>query len=600
MMRQIGRVFLLLALSATVMAQATGSKAGAPTKKKATARKSAAAPARVTAEDVKELREALAAQQQQIQELRQELQQRNQATQAAQQAAQEAQSAASSAQQATTASAQKADEAAATANALKSDVSDLKLNATNAALSLQDEQKRVTDMVESPLALHFKGITITPGGFLAAETVWHAHSMASDVNTPFNSVPFSGADAYHLSEFFGTGRTSRLTLLMQGKISRATFTGYYEMDWLGAGVTSNNNQSNSYVNRQRQMWAQAALTNGWTFTGGQMWSLVTETKNGMDNRTEAVPSVIDHAYNVGFSWARQYGFRVVKNFNNKVWLGFSVEGAQTTLTQHNAATNFDFGNTGTTGGAFNNGATYSANLSPDYVVKAVWQPKYGHYEVFGLLSPFHDRIYPNATAAAPSAVGAFNDSRMGGAIGANARWLFYNKHIEVGIHGMGGDGNGRYGASGLPDVTVRNDGTLALLHAYQGLGTLEFHHPKFDIYFNGGSEYVSRYYTLKAAAATSGNAVGYGSPLYSNAGCTTEILPAAGGLTAGPGTCNGDTKSLFEFSSGFYIKFYNGPKGRLQWGPQYSFIRRSLWNGVGGAPNTDQNMFLTSFRYFLP
>ena len=55
-------------------------------------------------------------------------------------------------------------------------------------------------------------------------------------------------------------------------------TGYVEADFLGAGITSNNNQSNSYVLRQRQVWGQAALHNGWTFTGGQMWSLVTETK----------------------------------------------------------------------------------------------------------------------------------------------------------------------------------------------------------------------------------------------------------------------------------------------------------------------------------
>ncbi len=34
-------------------------------------------------------------------------------------------------------------------------------------------------------------------------------------------------------------------------------TGYYEADWLSAGVTSNNNQSNSYTMRQRQLWADA-------------------------------------------------------------------------------------------------------------------------------------------------------------------------------------------------------------------------------------------------------------------------------------------------------------------------------------------------------
>ena len=73
-------------------------------------------------------------------------------------------------------------------------------------------------------------------------------------------------------------------------------TGYVETDFLSAGVTSNNNQSNSYTLRQRQVWGQAALNNGWSFTGGQMWSLVTETKMGEDNRTEALPMTIDPQY----------------------------------------------------------------------------------------------------------------------------------------------------------------------------------------------------------------------------------------------------------------------------------------------------------------
>ena len=82
-------------------------------------------------------------------------------------------------------------------------------------------------------------------------------------------------------------------------------TGYYEMDWLGVGTTSNNNESNSYVNRQRQLWGQIATHSGWNITGGQMWSLVTETRKGLDNRTEALPMTIDPQYTVGFSWARQ-------------------------------------------------------------------------------------------------------------------------------------------------------------------------------------------------------------------------------------------------------------------------------------------------------
>ena len=451
---------------------------------------------------------------------------------------------------------------------------------------------------QSPLNIRYKGVTLTPGGFLAAETVWRQHGMAADVNTPFASVPYAGAGNYNLSEFFASGRQSRITMLVEGKIPWGKIGGYYETDWLSAGVTSNNNQSNSYTNRQRQLWAQAALNNGWTFTGGQMWSLVTETGNGMDNRTEKLPSTIDAQYHVGFSWTRQFGFRVTKNFNNKVWLGFSIENPQTLLTAHGNATNFTFGNAGQGGGLYNLNANYSYNVSPDYVFKAVFQPKVGHYEVFGIVSPFRDRIYPNATATPASATGASNSSTTGAGFGANARWLLANKHVEFGLHYLGGNGVGRYGTSTLADLTVRPDGTLETLSAHQGLVTLEFHHKKFDIWSNAGVEHVGRSWALNAA----GKPVGYGSPMFSNAGCLVETLPTAGnGFGPGsPASCNGDTRDVQEYSVGFYIKFYNGPMGRLQWGPQYSHIIRNTWAGTGGGPQAAQNMVFTGFRYYLP
>ena len=40
--------------------------------------------------------------------------------------------------------------------------------------------------------------------------------------------------------------------------------------------------------------------------------------------------------------------------------------------------------------------------------------------------------------------------------------------------------------------------------------------------------------------------------------------------------------------------------GRVQFGPQYSYIVRNTWSGVGGTPHTIENMILTSFRYYIP
>jgi len=468
--------------------------------------------------------------------------------------------------------------------------------------------------LESPLAIHFKGVTLTPGGFLAAESVYRNRALGSDINTPFNSVNMPGAGQNQLSEFFGSGRQSRISLLAEGKISSAKLSGYYEADFLSSGATSNNNESNSYTLRQRQVWGQAALNNGWSFTGGQMWSLVTETKKGVDNRTEATPLTIDPAYTVGFSWARQYGFRVAKNFNNHFWLAASLENPQTTFSATNNAPNFAFGSAGNSSGLYNafNGL-YSFNAMPDVIVKAAFEPGFGHYEVFGILSRFRDRIYPcvepgtnpacTATGAT-TATDAQNNSRNAGGVGGNARVTFA-KHVDFGLHALYGNGVARYGASTLPDATVNPNGTLAPLRSYQGLVTLEWHSPKLDVYLNGGEEYVGRHYQVDGANKTM-PLVGYGAPSFNDSNCYTETAPSAGsGYAFGSLTCSGNTQSTIEGTFGFWLRLYHGPKGRLQFGPQYSYLVRNAWYGAASStvevtPHGIDNMFMTSFRYYLP
>src|SRR5208283_1190019 len=363
----------------------------------------ASAPAKTTkmkppsvSAQLSELKEAIEAQQKQIQDLGQQLQTRDQRIQQLEQRLDQSQAAAAQAQAKADAAASQAAQDDQSVTVLKSDVSDLKLNGTNMAQTLQDTQKSLRDQFESPLAIHFKGVTITPGGFLAAESVYRNRGLGSDINTPFNNVNMPNAGANHVSEFYGSGRQSRVSMLVEGKLKDAKMSGYYEADFLSSGITSNSNQSNSYTMRQRQVWGQLA-SNEWTLTGGQMWSLVTETKKGMDNRSEALPMTIDANYNVGFSWARQYGIRLAKNFGDEAWWAFSVEISEATLGGHLAPgqNNFVLGSQGASSGLYNFSYNYSFNPAPDFITKFVFQPKgFGHYEVFGLLSDFHDRIYP--------------------------------------------------------------------------------------------------------------------------------------------------------------------------------------------------------------
>jgi hypothetical protein len=473
-------------------------------------------------------------------------------------------------------------------------------------LSSPSNQDKKAD--DSPTSIHYKGVTITPGGFFAGEAVYRTHGLVNDVNTDFKAIPMPGSSQARTSELNLSGRQSQINLLVSGKLDAVTLRGYFEGDFLSAGVTSNNNQSNSYTFRQRQFWGQAATDSGWTFTGGQMWSLVTETSKLLAPLSEVRPKTIDAQYTVGFSWARQLGFRVTKNFGDRFALGFSVENPQTTLGGKLQVQNTLIAGPGDLGGLYNNQANYSFNASPDFVVKAAFQPSWGHFEVFGLVSTFKTRIFPCAGASValpcivdgstvPSAVGANNDKKTGGGVGANGRIMVFNKHLELGVHFIGGDGVGRYGNVTLADVTAKPDGSLSLLHGYQGLGTIELHFPKLDIYGYGGGEYDSR----NAFVNASGLGVGYGSPLLSNAGCTTEIRPTNQNTPGGTGPCQADTRNILEGTIGFWYRFYQGPKGRLQSGLQYSYAMRNTWSAnAGGDPHGLDNMVFASFRYYLP
>ena len=608
-MKQLIAVVLSMALAGSVIAaQAQQGTATTTTTKSTRKRATPKASGPTISTQLSEMKQAIDAQQQQIKQLSDLVQSRDQKIQQLEERLDQSQTVATQAQtKADTAVAQTAEQEQTVAT-LKNDVTDLKSGVTNSVLNLQETQKRIGEL-ESPLALHFKGITITPGGFMAAESVYRNRALGADINTPFNSVSMPGSGQNSVSEFFGSGRQSRVSLLAEGKFNDTKLTGYVEADFLSAGITSNNNQSNSYSLRQRQVWGQAALSNGWSFTGGQMWSLVTETKKGVDNRTEVLPMTIDPQYHVGFSWARQYGFRVAKNFNNHVWLAASLENPQTTFAARGNALNFALGGPGVSGGLYNPTANYSFNATPDLILKAAFEPGFGHYEIFGVLSRFRDRIYPCEEPPADPALcnggvvstqGAYNDSKNGAGLGANARITLF-KQVDFGLHALGGNGVGRYGTSGLPDATVNPNGTLAPLRSYQGLATLEWHMPRFDVYLNGGEEYVKRHWQIDPV---SGKAVGYGSPLFNTSGCYTETIPTSSGSNGfsfgGLANCNADTQSVIEGTFGFWLRLYNGPKGKLQLGPQYSYISRGAWRGTVGEPHGIENMVLTSFRYYLP
>jgi hypothetical protein len=257
-------------------------------------------------------------------------------------------------------------------------------------------------------------VKLTWGGFLAAETVYRQHNSVADMATNFNSIPYPFSPQFGENEFHGSGRHSRLSLLAEGVLDPVQkLSGYYEMDFLGVGVTSNYNQSNSWAPRIRQAYFTYDNTEwGFHFLGGQAWSLLTQNQVGITPRKENIPLTIDSAYVVGFDFTRNWQLRVVKDFGSWASFGLSVENpAELVYAGNGAVANggnvggwlVNFQNAGNSAlgssGYVNN---FAADVAPDIIGKAAFDPGWGHYEVFGIARFFNDNTLAASWRRLPS------------------------------------------------------------------------------------------------------------------------------------------------------------------------------------------------------
>jgi hypothetical protein len=657
---RIAMLAILVMTTVAVRAQTTGTTA--PAAKTTKTKKKIAKVEAVESEDHKAivaLEEKEAAQQAEIDALKAANAAKDAALAAAQSSATSAQSqadaAAAQAQAATAAAQSQAD----AVTGLKSTVTDLQNANVGLAATISTTKSDLNDEINSPPALHYKGITITPGGFFAFEGVWRQHSVNSDINTPLNSIPFPSASEGHVSELNFSGRQSRLSGLFQGNTGNFTLTGYAEMDFLGTGTSSNNNQSNSYVLRQRQIWGQAASKSGFTVTGGQMWSLATESRKGADPRTEIQPMTIDPQYLVGYTWTRQPEIRVEQRWGDyktgAVTAAVSAEQAQiTNFTAGGTNPNqYFFGGLGQNGGLYNAAAsaagtpsctassatppvitctlvtsnitTYANNVAPDFIVKAAVDYPLFHAEVGGLARFLRDEYFPvtgyTGTASAPTyTYGTMYTSHTADAGGAFASARAYigapgtYPAVEVAAQFMAGTGVGRYGSAQLADATLRPDETLEPIRNYHGLFSIETHpSAKWDVFGYYGGEYAQRTFYM----TPEGNLIGYAPTNLNNSNC--YALPAApstttignagstGSPSASSSTCGEPTKYIEEGMFGFQYRPISSPKwGKLQYSVTYSIINRQIWGGTTtgvttpGAPRAQDSMIHVQMRYYIP
>jgi hypothetical protein len=493
-----------------------------------------------------------------------------------------------------------------------------------ASMQIADETKKVAKL-EHPDKIAFKGITITPGGFIEAAGIYRSRFQGDDIASSF-AIPFPGqSHPSHQAEGRFSARQSRVSLLAEGSPNKSTkLAGYVEVDFQGAAQTSNSNQSNSYVPRIRNVYG----TIDWQRDGygihvlaGQNWSLLTMQGKGMSPRSEVTPPQIDAQYVPGFAWARQPGVRVTADFlDHKLWLGVAAENPQTTFGGTGApagvvSTLQGQGLAGATGtitcpagtnantlptactvtvagttqavppGSFQQfyngvGSSLSLNQVPDFIGKAAYEDTIMghtfHVEGFGIYRTFSDHFDGTQSNSSTHGFG------YGGSIALNV----IPKILDVQFSGIGGKGIGRYGSAGLPDVTFNAAGREKALSEFMLLAGATLHAtPKLDIYAFAGEEQEYR----KILDATHG----LGLPTANNSGCFVE--PVA---LLSSGTCGGNTRRIRQITAGVWDKFYQGPFGRAQIGFQYSYTQRQLFEGIGGEPQTHNNMAFVSFRYY--
>jgi hypothetical protein len=453
--------------------------------------------------------------------------------------------------------------------------------------------------------IHLKGITVTLGGFLAAESVYRSHNELADIGSSYSAIPFPGPGSTtnnavnigHGSEFRFTARQSRISGLVEGDPDANTHLAMYgEFDFLGAAASANSNESNSYTPRIRNLYGTIDLKDsGWQFLFGQSWSLATLTSSGMSPRTEVPPPSIDAQYVPGFDWTRQPQLRVVKNFGDQVWLGVSLENPQTTVGGTapaglvgpfvNSGTCNNGGN-GLAGAEFNPCINLSLNHVPDVIGKIAVEPgflnKNVHLEAFGIYRDFYDRTGTTAAGVA----GIQNHNVSGGGFGVAALAKIIPGFLDLQADAMFGNGIGRYGSAQLPDTTYKADGELAPLKEDMEMVGLTLHATSdLDIYAFGGREHDDAKFGNLSATSH----FGYGNPAFNNTGCFSFDSTAS---------CTGNTKQIDQITAGLWDTAFSGDFGKIKLGLQYSYTERKAFEGVGGAPKADENMVFTSVRYY--
>jgi hypothetical protein len=458
------------------------------------------------------------------------------------------------------------------------DVGSLPLSITPASRAAQGKG---ADIVNSPLSFKIGNADFTPFGFVDMTWVGRSTNVGSGIGTNFASIPYNTSAPGRIGENNLSTQNSRIGLRVDDTVLGAKVLGYFEADFLGNQPTNVFDTSNADTFRMRNIFVD--IKKGpLEILGGQDWSLMTPGRVGIS----PLPSDLfysqdmDTNYQAGLIWARQTQFRIAYHPNDHFHLALSLENPQQYVGGSSGAPTITYpaaysANTGITN-QFNSGAnSYSVpNSTPDFIVKAAFDARPGgklqHIEVAGLLRNFK---YYNPTLNTNQGK-TFTATGGGGSVNGNFE-IFKNVHLIANT--FFSDGGGRYIFGMAPDLALRPDGTMSLLHSYSTVDGIEANLTKnLLLYSYYGGAYIGR----DALVDTNGKEVGYG---YT-------------------GSANSQNRDVQELTIGLIPTFWKNARfGALQLITQYSYMWRVPWYLAQNAPqNAKTNMVWIDLRYTLP
>lgn len=359
------------------------------------------------------------------------------------------------------------------------------LTTTAPATNVSMVQSDVEKPKESPLSVRIGGTEFTPGGFVDFTNIFRTTNVGSAVSTGFNAIPFSNTAPGQITEFRSSGQYSRFNLKVTGKYGENKLNGYIEADFNGNDAANVFVTTNPHTFRLRLFYLQLQR-HSWEFTAGQAWGLLTPNKVGVGASPSDLDTTMatDGNIMVGVMYSRDAQFRLAWKPSDRFGWAVAVANPQQTtagevvLPSGGAPANL----ISTTLGPQVDGSAAAGvpNLMPDITTKIAFDTnptgRNLHVEAGAIVTSVQ------LSVPRPGVVGAFDKkSDIGGGILGGLGYSV-TKKFRVLAHGMYGAGVGRYFIGFGPQFVVvpiavsptTFTATPSPVHAGAGFGGVEW------------------------------------------------------------------------------------------------------------------------------